>query len=427
MKTLDRSDPNTFDAVILGGGAAGLFCAGVSASRGLKVLVIDHCEKIAEKIRISGGGRCNFTNKNMDPQTPHKYFLGENPQFCRSALSKYTPDDFIELLNRYNVPFHEKHKGQLFCDRSAQNIIDVLISEATVNKIGSTEIRNPCKVIRVEHIKNAEPGFTDSNPNAFYSITTDQSHVRCRSLVVATGGLSIPQIGASDFGYSIAKQFNLSLVPTRPALVPLTFAGDTWAPYAHLSGLSLPVIIGTGQKKSRIEFAEDLLFTHRGLSGPGVLQISSYWNPGDPVDVNLNPELDLKDLFLQTKKTSRRLLVNEVSTVLPNRLAQAWIDQKTTLANPINQISDQALTELAQNLQRWEIQPAGTEGYKKAEVTAGGVNTKELSQQTMESTQRGLYFIGEVVDITGWLGGYNFQWAWSSGFACGQSLPQIES
>jgi len=427
MKTLDRNDPNTFDAVILGGGAAGLFCAGVSASRGLKVLVIDHSEKIAEKIRISGGGRCNFTNKNMDPRTPHKYFLGENPQFCRSALSKYTPDDFLELLNRYNVPFHEKHKGQLFCDRSAQDIIDVLISEATVNKMGSTEIRNPCKVIRVEHIEHIEPSHTNSNPKAFYSITTDQSQVWCRSLVVATGGLSIPQIGASDFGYSIAKQFNLSVVPTRPALVPLTFAGDTWAPYAHLSGLSLPVIIGTGQKKSRTEFAEDLLFTHRGLSGPGVLQISSYWKPGDLVDVNLNPDLDLKDLLLQTKKTSRRLLINEVSSVLPNRLAQAWVDQKTTLANPINQISDQALTELAENLQRWEIQPAGTEGYKKAEVTAGGVNTKELSQQTMESRQKGLYFIGEVVDITGWLGGYNFQWAWSSGFACGQSLAQIEN
>ncbi len=429
MQPLDRNDPNTFDAVILGGGAAGLFCAGVSASRGLKVLLIDHSEKLAEKIRISGGGRCNFTNINIDPQTPHKYFLGENPQFCRSALSKYTPHDFLELVKRYKVPFHEKHKGQLFCDRSAQDIIDVLLSECKTSPVGSTEIRNPCKVIRIEYCENKLHNTADSSINArgFYSVTTDKALVKCRSLVVATGGLSIPQIGASDFGYSIAKQFNLPVVPTRPALVPLTFQANTWAPYAHLSGLSLPVMIGTGKKKSRIEFAEDLLFTHKGLSGPAVLQISSYWNPSNTIDINLNPELDLQDTLLQTKKTSRKLLINELSGLLPNRLAQAWIDQKTTLTNPINQITDQALGELAQNLQHWEIQPAGTEGYKKAEVTAGGVDTKVLSQKTMESTQPGLYFIGEVVDITGWLGGYNFQWAWSSGFACGQSLPQLNN
>ena len=423
MQTLDRNDTNTFDAVILGGGAAGLFCAGVSASRGLKVLVIDHGDKLAEKIRISGGGRCNFTNKNMDPRTPHKYFIGENPQFCRSALSKYTPDDFLVLLDRYGIAYHEKHKGQLFCDHSAQDIIDVLIKECTNSVNGTTEIRNPCKVLQVEHINYAK---TD-NPNAqaYYRLTTHQATVKCRSLIVATGGLSIPQIGASDFGYSIAKQFNLPVVPTRPALVPLTFSGETWAPYAHLSGLSLPVVIGTGHKKSRIEFADDLLFTHRGLSGPAVLQISSYWDPSDSIDVNLNPDHDLNDVFLQTKKTSKKLLINELSNWVPNRLAQAWTDQKTTLNHPINQVADQALTELAHSLQHWEIKPAGTEGYKKAEVTAGGVSTKELSQQTMESSQKGLYFIGEVVDITGWLGGYNFQWAWSSGFACAQSLPTI--
>ena len=423
MQTLDRNDTNTFDAVILGGGAAGLFCAGVSASRGLKVLVIDHGDKLAEKIRISGGGRCNFTNKNMDPRTPHKYFIGENPQFCRSALSKYTPDDFLVLLDRYGIAYHEKHKGQLFCDHSAQDIIDVLIKECTNSVNGTTEIRNPCKVLQVEHINYAK---TD-NPNAqaYYRLTTHQATVKCRSLIVATGGLSIPQIGASDFGYSIAKQFNLPVVPTRPALVPLTFSGETWAPYAHLSGLSLPVVIGPGHKKSRIEFAEDLLFTHRGLSGPAVLQISSYWDPSDSIDVNLNPDHDLNDVFLQTKKTSKKLLINELSNWVPNRLAQAWTDQKTTLNHPINQVADQALTELAHSLQHWEIKPAGTEGYKKAEVTAGGVSTKELSQQTMESSQKGLYFIGEVVDITGWLGGYNFQWAWSSGFACAQSLPTI--
>ena len=426
MQTLDRNDSNTFDAVILGGGAAGLFCAGVSASRGLKVLVIDHSEKIAEKIRISGGGRCNFTNINMDPRAPHKYFLGENPQFCRSALSKYTPDDFIDLLKRHNVEFHEKHKGQLFCDHSAQDIIDVLIKECEDSEIGSSQIRNLCKVLRVEYIQTQSTVSSAEHPKPFYNVITDQGIVKCRSLIIATGGLSIPQIGASDYGYTIAKQFNLPVVATRPALVPLTFAGETWAKYSHLSGLSLPVIIGTGQRKSRIEFSEDLLFTHRGLSGPAVLQISSYWNPSDPIDVNLNPEHDLKDILIQTKKTSRKLLLNELSNWVPNRLAQAWIDQKTTLSNPINQIADQALNELAQNLQHWEIKPAGTEGYKKAEVTAGGVSTKVLNQQSMESSQKGLYFIGEVVDITGWLGGYNFQWAWSSGFTCAQSLPRLE-
>lgn len=433
MQTLNRNDPNTFDAVILGAGAAGLFCAGVSASRGLKVLVIDHSEKLAEKIRISGGGRCNFTNKNMDPRAPHKYFLGENPQFCRSALSKYTPDDFLALLTRYNIAFHEKHKGQLFCDRSAQDIIDVLLSECKNSLIGTAEVRHPCKVSRVDytgsspldtsHSTAISPAHKDAN--ASYVVTTNLGLIKCRSVVVATGGLSIPQIGASDFGYTIAKQFNLPVVTPRPALVPLTFSGETWAPYAHLSGLSLPVVIGTGERRSRTEFTEDLLFTHRGLSGPAVLQISSYWQPSQPIDINLNPDQDLKDLLLQSKKTSRKLLINELSSWVPNRLAQAWIDQKTTLSNPINQIADQTLNELADHLHRWEIKPAGTEGYKKAEVTAGGVSTKVLSQKTMESIQPGLYFIGEVVDITGWLGGYNFQWAWSSGFACAQSLPSI--
>jgi hypothetical protein len=427
MQALNLNDSNTFDAVIIGGGAAGLFCAGVSASRGLKVLVIDHSEKLAEKIRISGGGRCNFTNKNLDPSSPHKYFLGENPQFCRSALTRYTPDDFIELMQTYKVSFHEKHKGQLFCDRSAQDIIDVLLAECKKDTTGSVLIRNPCKVLTIEHVTNTNTGnaITPTNTQPYYSLATEQGLVRCRSVVIATGGLSIPQIGASDFGYAVAKQFNLPIVSTRPALVPLTFAGDTWAPYAHLSGLSLPVVIGTGEKKSRVEFSEDLLFTHRGLSGPAVLQISSYWKPSDTIDINLNPDKDLKAIFLQMKKTSKKLLLNELSGLVPNRLAQAWVDQKTTLSHPINQIADQALSELAKDLQHWEIQPAGTEGYKKAEVTAGGVSTKVISQQTMESSQKGLYFIGEVVDITGWLGGYNFQWAWSSGFVCAQSLPKI--
>ena len=420
MSSLDRNSADTFDAVIIGAGAAGLFCAGVAQFRGLKILVIDHSKKLAEKIRISGGGRCNFTNKDMDVRSPHKYFIGENPQFCRSALSKYTPDDFLNLLKKYGVAFHEKHKGQLFCDHSAKDVIDVLISQCNESDDGSVQIRNPC---RVEHIEFNAPVLGENiSGNGYYKIKSDKGEVFTPSVVIATGGLSIPMIGASDFGYKIARQFNLPLVPTRPALVPLTFEGNAWSPYAHLSGLSLPVVISTGTKKNRIEFAEDLLFTHRGLSGPGILQISSYWSPGENIQVNLSPEQELRDVFIKTKQVSRKLLVNELSNWVPSRLAQAWTDQNTTLQNPFNQIPDSALTQLANRLKNWELTPSGTEGYKKAEVTAGGVSTKVLNQQTMESTQRGLYFIGEVVDITGWLGGYNFQWAWSSGFACANSL-----
>jgi predicted Rossmann fold flavoprotein len=429
MTKLDRNSAQTFDAVIIGAGAAGLFCAGVARSRGLKILVIDHSEKIAEKIRISGGGRCNFTNKDIDPRQPHKYFIGENPQFCRSALSKYTQDDFLSLLKQYDIPFHEKHKGQLFCDNSSKEIIDVLLKECNLAGSGSVEIRYPCSVLSIRSLQRGSPG-NEQNPDIsaqgekpIYELDTDKGKVLAPCVVIATGGLSIPMIGASDFGYKVAKQFNLPVVQTRPALVPLTFESAVWGPYAHMSGLSLPVVISTGTKKARTEFAEDLLFTHRGLSGPGILQISSYWRPGDSIQVNLAPGQSVQELLIKTKDTSRKLLVNELSQWIPSRLAQAWTDQNTTLQNPINQVPDQALTILAKKLENWELIPSGTEGYKKAEVTAGGVSTKVLNQQTMESTQKGLYFIGEVVDITGWLGGYNFQWAWSSGFACANNLP----
>lgn len=422
---MDRNDPNTFDAVIIGGGAAGLFCAGVGSQRGLKILVIDHSAKLAEKVRISGGGRCNFTNRDMEPRLAHTYFHGENPQFCTSALTAYTPQSFISLLDSYDVPYYEKHKGQLFCKRSSQDIIDVLLSECQgtgsgmSQKIsrGSTALRYPCKVETIESPRNGSD---------FYRLHTSEGEVRCKSLVIACGGLSIAQIGASDFGYRVAKQFNLPVVATRPALVPLTFDEAHWAPFARLSGLSLPVQISTGARKTHIKFAEDLLFTHRGLSGPGVLQISSYWTPEQPIQLNLCPEFDLGEALLQAKSVSRKSLLNTLSQWLPIRLAELWIDQKTTLNQPINQIPDAALLDLAKQLHSWSLEPSGTEGYRKAEVTAGGVSTKALSQKTMESTQPGLYFIGEVVDITGWLGGYNFQWAWASGFACGQSLPYWE-
>ena len=397
-----------FDVVVVGAGAAGLFCAGVAGQRGLKVLVIDHAAKVAEKIRISGGGRCNFTNRDLDVRAPHKHFISENPHFCRSALSRYTPADFIALLQRDNIPFHEKHKGQLFCDRSADDIIQLLLRECGA---GSVARWQPCGVQAVRL------GTTG------YELDTDQGRVQCPALVIATGGLSIPKIGASDFGYRVARQFGLKIVAPRPALVPLTFDGSAWAPYAGLAGLALPVQIETGHKKERMTFLEDLLFTHRGLSGPGVLQISSYWKPGTPIRIDLLPERDLNGFLTETKQRSRKLIANELATMLPTRLAEAWVAQNSAWQRPINEATDKALAALAEQLTRWELLPTGTEGYAKAEVTAGGVDTRELSSQTLEAQkQPGLYFIGEVVDVTGWLGGYNFQWAWASGYAAGTAV-----
>jgi hypothetical protein len=397
-----------FDVVVVGAGAAGLFCAGVAGQRGLRVLVLDHSEKVAEKIRISGGGRANFTNRDIDVRQPHKHFLSENPNFCRSALSRYTPADFIALMQKHGITFHEKHKGQLFCDRSAEDLIALLLAEC---EAGGVMRWQPCgvKALRV-------------SDDGAYDIDTERGPVSSRAVVIATGGLSIPKIGATDVGYRMAKQFDLRTVEPRPGLVPLTFDGDAWAPYAGLSGLSLPVLIETGDKKNRIVFAEDLLFTHRGLSGPAVLQISSYWREGTPIRINLAPEVDLPAALARAKATSRKLIANELATLVPSRLADAWVAQDKDWQRPISEASDKALARLAERLSRWEITPTGTEGYKKAEVTLGGVDTRDLSSQTMESKQHGLYFIGEVVDVTGWLGGYNFQWAWSSAHACAVAI-----
>ena len=397
-----------FDVVIVGAGAAGLFCAGVAGQRGLKVLVLDHSDKVAEKIRISGGGRANFTNRDLDPHAPHKHFIGQNPNFCRSALSRYTPADFVALMERHQVPFHEKHKGQLFCDRSADDLIQMLLREC---EAGSVQRWQPCGV---KALRVAGDGS--------YQIDTERGTVTSRAVVIATGGLSIPKIGATDFGYRIAKQFGLRLVDTRPGLVPLTFDAEAWAPYAQLSGLSLPVRIETGDKKNRMTFAEDLLLTHRGLSGPAVLQISSYWRDGTPIRLNLAPDTDLPAALARAKATSRKLIANELATLVPSRLADAWVAQDADWQRPVCDATDKALARLAERLSRWELTPTGTEGYKKAEVTLGGVDTRDLSSQTMESKQPGLYFIGEVMDVTGWLGGYNFQWAWASAHACGLAL-----
>ena len=404
-----------FDVVVIGAGAAGLFCAGQAGQLGLKVLLIDHSDKVAEKIRISGGGRCNFTNRDAAPV----HFLSDNPHFCRSALSRYTPQDFIELLQRHQVPFHEKHKGQLFCDRSAEDIINLLLAECAT---GGVTRWQPCGIKSVIYADQ-----TDANS---YQLQTDRGWVEAAQVVVATGGLSIPKIGATDFGYRIAKQFGLRLVEPRAALVPLTFDGDSWAPYAQLAGLALPVLIETGpldatpkQRKKATVFAEDLLFTHRGLSGPAVLQISSFWRDSQPIRINLAPGVDLPAALLRAKATSKKLVANELASQVPNRLADAWVGQDAALQQrPISEATDKSLHTLAQALTDWQLTPSGSEGYKKAEVTVGGVDTRDLSSQTMESKQPGLYFIGEVVDVTGWLGGYNFQWAWASGFACAQAL-----
>jgi hypothetical protein len=399
----------TCDVVIVGAGAAGLFCAGLAGQLGLSVMLIDHSVKVAEKIRISGGGRCNFTNRLIDASAPHKHFLSENPHFCRSALSRYTAQDFIDLMRSYNIPFHEKHKGQLFCDRSAEDLIQMLLQEC--DKGGVKRLHG----FAVQAIATEGAGF---------KVQTAQGEVQAGSVVIATGGLSIPQIGASDFGYRIAEQFGLRLVARRPGLVPLTFDGAEWAPYASLAGLSLPVSIETGAKKTRMSFDEDLLFTHRGLSGPAVLQISSYWREGQPLHLNLAPQEDIEGSLMQAKVRSKKLIANELGAWVPHRLADAWVAQDPQWQRPVAEASDKALVQLAQKLSHWPLTPNGSEGYKKAEVTMGGVDTRDLSSQTMESKQAGLYFIGEVVDVTGWLGGYNFQWAWASAFACAQALKQ---
>ena len=393
------------DAVIVGAGAAGLHCAGIASQLGLRVLLIDHSPKVAEKIRISGGGRCNFTNRDTTPAN----FISANPHFCRSALARYTPQDFIGLLQRHRIGWHEKHKGQLFCDDSSEQVIEMLLRECAQ---GGVTRWQGCAVSAV---RSTQLGF---------ELDTDRGLVRAARLVVATGGLSIPKIGATDFGYRLARQFGHQLVETRPALVPLTFDPIGWAPFAALSGAALEVKIETGVGKSRTAFVEDLLFTHRGLSGPAVLQISSYWSAGTPIRIDLAPTRDLKASLVAAKGSSQRQLGNELAELIPRRLADAWLAGTPDLEQrPMPDQRDRDLIHLAARLQHWELNPQGSEGYRKAEVTAGGVDTRQLSSQSLESNLiPGLHFIGEVVDVTGWLGGYNFQWAWASAAACARAM-----
>jgi predicted Rossmann fold flavoprotein len=398
------------DVAVIGAGAAGLFCAAQAGQRGARVLLIDHAAKVAEKIRISGGGRCNFTNRDASPAQFHS----RNPHFCRSALARYTAQDFIALVQRHRIPFHEKHRGQLFCDESSQDIIDLLLRECDDGRV---ERWQPCAVAGVR-ARGADDG------GARYELDTARGPVLARSVVVATGGLPVPAIGATDFGLRLGKQFGHALVDPRPALVPLVFDAAEWAPFAGLAGVSLEVDIASGTGKQRGRFIEDLLFTHRGLSGPAMLQASSYWRPGETLQIAFAPGIDWPGTLARAKATSRRRLGNELATHLPQRLAQAWLARGGLPEDrPMPEVGDKALRQLCESLASWRIAPAGTEGWKKAEVMAGGVDTREIDSKTMESRRApGLHFIGEVLDVTGWLGGYNFQWAWASAHACAEAL-----
>jgi len=393
-----------FDVVVVGAGAAGLFCAGMAGQRGRQVLLLDHAEKVAEKIRISGGGRCNFTNRDVSPAN----FLSDNPAFCRSALARYTPADFIALMQRHGIGFHEKHRGQLFCDDSAEQVIRLLLAECA---LGGVTHWQPCAVAGV---RQRASGF---------ELDTARGPVSATRLVVATGGLSIPKIGASDWGLRLARQFGHGIVEPRPALVPLTFDAALWAPFVDLAGLSLEVEVQTGTGRQRGRFLEDLLFTHRGLSGPAVLQISSFWRPDQPLHITLAPAA-VGAALREAKSTSQRQLGNELAQHVPARLAQTWLRTLDLPATrPLPEVRDRDLAHLGESLARWTLLPNGSEGWRKAEVMAGGVDTHELDSQTLVSKRvPGLHFIGEVVDVTGWLGGYNFQWAWASAAACARAL-----
>jgi predicted Rossmann fold flavoprotein len=401
---------NHYDVIILGAGGAGMFCASRAGKRGLSVLVLDHSKKLGQKILISGGGRCNFTNLGASPNN----YYSSNPHFCKSALARYSPWEFIELVNKYEIAFHEKKLGQQFCDGSAQNIVDLLLAECDE---AGVEISLETRFSNISLINGDE--------NKRFQIETNRGNATCRSLVVATGGLSIPKIGATGIGYEIAKQFGLKIIPTRAALDGFTLSNDDARKFGDLAGVAVDTITSVNDKS----FRENILFTHAGLSGPATLQASLHWNDGDEVKFNLVPEQNALDWFLTRKKAGNKTLVkNLLSELIPSRLAERFMEILFAPNDPIHsmplaQVPDQPLKDLSEMLHSWTIVPAGTVGYNKAEVTRGGVDTDELSSKTMESKKvPGLFFIGEVVDVTGWLGGYNFQWAWASASACASSL-----
>ncbi len=387
---------NRVEVLIIGAGAAGMMCALTAARRGRKVVLVDHAHLLAEKIRISGGGRCNFTNVNAAPE----HYLSGNPHFCRSALARFTPQHFIELLDRHGIGYHEKKLGQLFCDDGSEAIIEMLKRECDV---AGVRWCMPCEV--------EEVGYSD----AFY-VTTSRGRFRTESLVIATGGLSIPKIGATPFGYRVAEQFGVPVTRLKPGLVPLSFHPEEWKPYAELAGISIDAVVSYAKQA----FRENLLFTHRGLSGPAILQVSSYWEHGQPLHIDLLPGQDMQRVFME-HHGSRMRLDNFLAQYLPKRFADVWCSHFGEI-KPINQYSEKMLRDFAGKLHDWQIIPTGTLGYGKAEVTCGGIDTHALSSKTMEcNTVPGLFFIGEVVDVTGQLGGYNFQWAWASGHAAGEA------
>lgn len=387
------------DVVVIGGGAAGLMCASEAGKRGRSVVIIERSEKTGKKILISGGGRCNFTNKNVTSDN----FISQNPHFCKSALAGYAPENFIELVEKYKISYHEKTLGQLFCDGSSRQIVSMLEDE--------------CRKANVETILNCS--VRKISKRDFFEIETSRENYTAESVVIATGGISIPKIGATDFGYQTAGQFNLSLTEIKPGLVPLTFSDEHKITFSELSGISVDAIVSF----NKTGFRENILFTHRGLSGPAILQISNYCVTGKPICINLLPDQDLMDIFkeqLLKNPKPRTELTTFLSYYFPKRFAEVFCKKYFTI-KPINQYSQKDLKIISEKIHKWEITPSGTEGFEKAEVTLGGIDTKELSSGSMESKKnKGLYFIGEVVDVTGWLGGYNFQWAWASGFAAGQ-------
>ncbi|MBC6981874.1 NAD(P)/FAD-dependent oxidoreductase [Caulobacter sp. 17J80-11] len=392
----------SYDVVVIGAGAAGMMCAAEAGKRGRRALIVDHADKPGEKIRISGGGRCNFTNLRASPAQ----FLSANPRFCISALSRYTQHDFLKLVERYGIAWHEKTLGQLFCDDSAKQIIDMMLAEM---RAGGVELRLGTSVTRVA---KADDGF---------EVSLSSGQVRCRSLVVATGGKSIPKMGATGFGYDLAQYFGLRLVETRPALVPLTFEVGLLERLKPLAGVAVdPTVIGAGKTR----FEEAMLFTHRGLSGPAVLQISSYWREGQEIVVDMAPGVDLFEaLRAARRERARQALVTVLSDRLPRRLAQHVVETEDAATGNVGDLSDKVLRRVADAVNAWRVKPVGSEGYRTAEVTLGGVDTRDLDSKTMAARDvPGLYFIGEVVDVTGWLGGYNFQWAWSSGWVAGQTV-----
>ncbi|CAM3976798.1 MULTISPECIES: BaiN/RdsA family NAD(P)/FAD-dependent oxidoreductase [Pseudoalteromonas] len=388
------------DVIVIGAGAAGLMCAAQAGYRGRSVTVLDMGKKPGRKILISGGGRCNFTNENASPEN----YLCGNPHFVKSCLSRYTQHDFIELVDRHGLAYHHKTLGQLFCDNSAQDIVDILLTECEWAGV-NIALRN--EVLRVE------------KTDAGYLVSTEQGEFRCESLVVAAGGLTMPKLGATPIGYKIAEQFGLKVLPTMAALVPFTLHQHDKDRFEGLSGISIPCIVSS---EDGTRFKENILFTHRGLSGPAILQISSFWRAGQAVTINLLPELDLKAQLATWRETqAQKSLKNSLATILPKRFIEILHESKAIPDCNVNQLTHSQIDELANYIHNWKIKPNGTEGYRTAEVTLGGVDTDELSSKTFEAKKaQGLYFIGEVTDVTGWLGGYNFQYAWSCGFAAGQ-------